>query len=66
MGWVSSWADYKLAIPSVSTPSPVPAFLVDGVNFGLKIGVPIVLLRFLSGYRRWLFRIHITNAVSHS
>ena len=34
MGWISSWADYWLAIPSVS--ASMPAFLVDEINFGLK------------------------------
>jgi hypothetical protein len=33
MGWVSSWAGYWLAIPSVSPPSPMPALLVDRINF---------------------------------
>lgn len=34
MGWVSSCAGCWLAIHLVSAPSPVPAFLVDMMNFG--------------------------------
>jgi hypothetical protein len=37
MGWASSWASYWLTIPSVTAPSPVPMFLVDRINFGLKV-----------------------------
>jgi hypothetical protein len=37
MGWVSSWAGYWLAIRSVSAPSLVPAFLVNRINFRLKV-----------------------------
>jgi hypothetical protein len=51
MKWVSSCASYWLVIPSVSTPSPVPAFLVDRINFGWSfcrwVGVPITPLGFL-------------------
>ncbi|EDL00034.1 mCG141415 [Mus musculus] len=37
MGWSSNWASYWLAIPSVSAPSLIPAFIVDRINFGLKV-----------------------------
>jgi hypothetical protein len=33
MGWVG----YCLAIPTVSAPSPMPAFLVDRMVLGLKV-----------------------------
>ena len=36
-GCVSSWPFYCLAIPSVSAPSFVPAFLVDRTNLELKV-----------------------------
>ena len=36
-GWVSSWTGYWLVIPFISAPSPIPAFLVDRIHFGLKI-----------------------------
>ena len=36
MGWVSSWASYWLAIPSVSALSIIPAFLVDMVKFWIE------------------------------
>ena len=57
----SSWAGYWMAIPSVSAPSPVSAFLVDRINFGLKVfwmvGVSIALLWFLPGYRKWPLQV---------
>jgi hypothetical protein len=68
--WVSSWACYWLAIPSVSAPSPMPAFLVDRINFVLKV--------LWVGWCLWhhgvsclaagggLFRFHIPNVVSHN
>ena len=37
MRWVSSWAGYWLANPSISASSPVPAFLIDRRYFGLKV-----------------------------
>ena len=37
MGWVSSWVCYWLALPLVIAPSPTSAFLVDRINFGLKV-----------------------------
>jgi hypothetical protein len=37
MGWISSWASYWLAIPSDSSPSPVPSLLVDRTNFGFQV-----------------------------
>jgi hypothetical protein len=37
MGWVSGWSDDWLAIPPVSAPIPVPAFLIGRINFGLKV-----------------------------
>jgi len=43
---------------------PVPAFLVDRINFGLKVlwvgFVPIAPLGFLPGYRRWPLQGFIT------
>jgi hypothetical protein len=36
MGEVSSSACYWLTIPSIFIPFPVPSFLVDRLNFGLK------------------------------
>jgi hypothetical protein len=51
---VFSWADYSLAIPSVSAPSNIPEFLVDRINFGSKfcvwVGVPIAPMNFLPGH----------------
>jgi hypothetical protein len=52
---VFSWAGYCLVIPSVSAPSSTPAFFVGMIKFGLKalwVGVPMVPLIFLPGYRR--------------
>ena len=37
MGWVSGWASYWLVIPSVSVLFPMPEFLVDRINFVLKV-----------------------------
>ena len=37
LGMILSWAHYWLAIPSVSAPSHVPAFLVDRIRFGSKV-----------------------------
>ena len=37
MEWVSSWASYCLNIPPVSVLSPIPAFLVDRINFGYQV-----------------------------
>jgi hypothetical protein len=37
MEWVPNWASYLLPIPSISAPSPIPAFLVVGVSFGSKV-----------------------------
>lgn len=37
MGWVSNWAGYESAVSSVFAQSSVPAFLVDGINFGSKV-----------------------------
>ena len=66
MRWVSSWAGCRLEVPSVSAPSPVPAFLVDRIHFGLKVGVPIISLGFLPATGDGLFMFSIINAVSHS
>jgi hypothetical protein len=33
----SSWVGYWLVIPSVFASSPMPSFLVDKINFGLKV-----------------------------
>jgi hypothetical protein len=63
MGWISSWVSYWLAISSVSAPSPMPEFLIDRINFGLKIlwvgwcfyhstGGPAWLT-----YRRWTLQV---------
>ena len=37
MEWVSSCAGYWLTIPSASAPTLMVAFLVDRINFGLKV-----------------------------
>lgn len=37
MGCISHWADYCLAISSVSAPFTIPAFLVDRINFVLNV-----------------------------
>ena len=37
MGWISRWADYWLAIPLVSTLSPICAVLADRIYSGLKV-----------------------------
>ena len=37
MGWASSWDSYWMAIPSVSTPSRMPEFLVNRIHFALKV-----------------------------
>ena len=56
-----SCTGYCLTFPSVSSPSSIPAFLVDRINFGPKfcgwVGVPIALLGFLPGYRRWPLQV---------
>ena len=61
MWWVSSWAGYWLTIPLGSALSPVPALLVDRINFGLKmLWVGWCLYNstgFLSHYRRWPFQV---------
>jgi hypothetical protein len=55
MEWFSSWAGYWLVISSVSALSSVPAFLVNRINFGLKVlwvvSVFIAPLEFLPGYK---------------
>ena len=59
--WASSWAIYLLVISSVSAPSPVPSFLVDGMHLGWKfcwrVGIFIASLKVLPGYRRWPLQV---------
>ena len=61
MGWVSSWVGYCLAQSSVSAPCSVPAFLVDRINFGLKVlcvsWCPYNATGFLPGFRRWPLQV---------
>jgi hypothetical protein len=55
MAWISNWAGYWLVIPSVSTPLPIPIFLIERISFESKV----LLLTwcsyrftFLPGHRR--------------
>ena len=74
MEWVSSWDGYWLAIPSVSeyisSLSSMPAFLVDRINYGLKVFWVRWCLYPAIGWSlaigNGLFRFHNANIVSHS
>jgi hypothetical protein len=64
MTWVSGWAIYFLAIPSVSASSTVPIFLVGRINFGSKVlcgwvDVSITPLGLLPGYGRYIESLHV-------
>ena len=69
MRWVSRWASYCLAIPSVSAPSLYLHFLqtgqIQGSKFYVWIGVFMPLLGGLPGYRKRL-RFYISTARSLS
>jgi hypothetical protein len=53
MGWVSSWADYWTAIPSISaSPHACISCRQDKLWVESVVSVSIILPRFLSGYRR--------------
>jgi hypothetical protein len=70
MVWISSWAGYCLAILLVSTPSPVPAFLVDRIQFVSKfyvwVGIPVAPVGSCWATGVNLFRFAIPNDMSHS
>ena len=64
MWCVSSWASYSLAIPPVSTPSPVPAFLVERINFRLKVLWEDWYLYHSTGVPAWLQKEGFSGSIS--
>ena len=63
MGWVSSWAGHGLAVPAVSALSPVPAFLVDSINFGLKVLWVGSCLYHSTGAPTWLQEVASSGSI---
>jgi hypothetical protein len=66
MEWVSSWACYWLAIPSVSAYSSIPELLIDRINFRLRVLWVGWCFYHFTGVPAWLQEVASSGSISPS